>query len=534
MPFIEGKWRPNIKQEQFLALPTSIFEAFFGGSAGPGKTEVLMMYAVVHEWVNLPGFKQLLIRNTFPEIRNEILPRSKEIYPRFGGHFNKSDMAWTFEGGGTIFFGHCDNEDDVHNYDSMEINLFTPDELTSLTEWKYTYIAFTRCRSSNPALPSIVRSAGMPGGIGHTWVKKRFIDPAPESGKIIKGRGGNKRIFIFATLADNPHIDKQYTNTLELLPEAEKKAKKYGDWDSYSGQVFDDYRDRHYPDEPENALHVIEPFDIPQWWPKIVVLDWGYRAMTWVGYAAVSPAKRVYIYREQYFWKTKIKVWATEVKYHIDKDMPFIVKICKSASQDRGQEHTIEEQISEALGRALQLTSNSHGSRIAGKQLLHEYLRWKPKPIPKQEQLEYNHDHAQWILRNKGEEGYRLYLRQFEPPPSEDNLPRLQIFNHCIQLRNAIKACVYAKNVGDKPAEDVKQFDGDDPYDGVRYILDEADKYFQDSLYEQKKLDDHSRVLAQLAKTNDMTAFYRNMRVLEAKDKMTPVSRYHFRKGFYG
>ena len=76
---------------------------------------------------------------------------------------------------------------------------------------------------------------------------------------------------IFATQADNPHIDPTYKRSLEVLPEAEKNAKLYGDFDSYLGQVFTEFRDHHMPDEPDNALHICEPFDIPEWWPRIVI-----------------------------------------------------------------------------------------------------------------------------------------------------------------------------------------------------------------------------------------------------------------------
>src|SRR6185369_5374168 len=123
--------------------------------------------------------KQVFMRRTFPELRNEIVPRSREIYRRFGANFNRSEMMWTFprpdqygtgvggssNGGAIIFLAHCEHEDDVHKYDSMEINLFTPDEITSFTEYIYLYIGFTRVRTSDPDLPAIIRAAGMPGGV---------------------------------------------------------------------------------------------------------------------------------------------------------------------------------------------------------------------------------------------------------------------------------------------------------------------------------------------------------------------------------
>jgi len=192
-------WAPNLKQEPFLSLPWTIKEAFYGGGAGSGKSDVLLYYPIVHQLHLNPRFKQVFMRRTFPELRNEIVPRSRDIYRRFGGTFNKADMAWTFprpdQAGGTgltndgavIYLGHCEHEDDVHKYDSMEINLFTPDELTSFTEWIYLYISFTRVRTSDPSLPSIIRAAGMPGGIGHSWVKKRFVDPAKQVERLSSG-----------------------------------------------------------------------------------------------------------------------------------------------------------------------------------------------------------------------------------------------------------------------------------------------------------------------------------------------------------
>jgi hypothetical protein len=209
MSFDKGYWKPNRKQSLFLSLPLTIKEALLGGGAGSGKSDVLLVYGIVHRWHEHPLFKQVFMRRTYPDLKKEIVGRSREIYTKFGATFNKTDMAWTFprpdqmggrglsNAGAQIFLGHCEEEKDVHNYDSMEISLFTPDELTNSTEYIYLYIAFERNRApKDSGLPSITRGAGMPGGIGHTFVKKRFIDPYPEGGKIIRGKGGNLRIYI--------------------------------------------------------------------------------------------------------------------------------------------------------------------------------------------------------------------------------------------------------------------------------------------------------------------------------------------------
>lgn len=538
MAFDKGFWKPNKKQELFLALPTSIKEAFYGGGAGSGKSDVLLVYPLIHKWHEIPTFKQVFQRRTYPELKNEIVPRSREIYSKFGATFNKTDMTWTFprpdQLGGTgmgnqgalIILGHCENEEDVHNYDSMEINLYTPDELTSFTEYIYLYIGFTRVRTSDTRLPAIIRSAGMPGGIGHTFVKKRFIDPCPEGSKVIVGRGGNKRIYVHSTLSDNPHIDPNYAQSLEGLNEAEKKAKKFGDWSAYLGQVFDEFRDKRYTDEPDNALHVIEPFEIPKWWPRIVIGDWGFRAMTYIMYGAISPNKRLYIYREQIFKNTKIEEWAPYVRDYIDKDAPRLIQFCKSIGYEQGSEHTLQQQIEDALGVSVDFPNQKAGSRISGKSLVHEYLRWKQQFIPEKEMPEYSEEYAMWVMRNKGLESYKTYLAQFNPQEPEDNLPKLQIFNICPALIDAIKSCNYDKPKNNKPAEDVAEFEGDDPYDALRYMVDAADRYFDDANREFNDLKKREEIIQRLANTNDFTGFYRNMAKLESTDEIKPLRRY--------
>lgn len=527
MPFqADGSWKPNKKQAEFLSLPTSIFEAFYGGGAGSGKSEVLLAYPLIHRWHENPKFKQVFMRRTFPELRNEIVPRSEILYKPFGAKLNRSEMVWTFPSGARVFLGHCENESDVSKYDSMEINLYTPDELTSFIEYIYLYVGYTRVRTSDKTLPAIIRAAGMPGGVGHSFVKKRFVDPAPQGGKIIVGKGGNKRIFIFATQADNPYIDPQYKNKLEGLPEAEKQAKLYGSFDAYLGQVFEEFRDRRYPDEPDNALHVIDPFEIPEWWPKIVVGDWGFAAMTWIGYAAISPDRRVYIYREQWWRKTKIEEWAPFVREYVAAENPRRVIFCKSAGQDRGQEHTIQQQIESALERPIDLTSNNPGSRIATKSLIHEYLRWKPRHITPQDPKVYSQERAEWLLRNRNISEYNSYIDSFKVADQETNLPKLRIFNNCPILIEAIKACVYDKPKEGKAAEDIAEFDGDDPIDGLRYIVDAADQYFNESVDEYNKLQSREALLQKLNQNQDWTMFYRNMARIESEDSISPVRRY--------
>jgi hypothetical protein len=259
----------------------------------------------------------------------------------------------------------------------------------------------------------------------------------------------------------------------------------------------------------------------------MVIGDWGFAAMTWIGYAAISPNKRVYIYREQTWVKTKIAEWAPHVKLYIDKESPRLVRFCKSAGQDRGQEHTIQQQIEDELGTSVELSNNTPGSRIAGKQLIHEYLRWHPKVINATEVPLYNEEYAMWIHRNRGLNEYKAYLKSFDPPEPELNLPKLQIFEGaCPVLVEAIKACSYDKPKGNKVAEDIAEFDGDDPIDGLRYLVDAAEGYFDESNQEFKKIEAQEALIKKLETNNDWTAFYRNMKKVDADDAIKPVGRY--------
>jgi hypothetical protein len=556
MGFDKEYWKPNRKQAEFLAVPWTVKEAFLGGGAGSGKSDILLLYGILNKLHENPVYKQVFLRRTYPDLKKEIVGRSREIYGKFGATFNKTDMAWTFprtdQYGGTgmgnqgamIFLGHCEEEKHVHDYDSMEISVFTPDELTNCTEFIYLYIAFERNRAPRGSgLPSITRGAGMPGGIGHAFCKRRFVDLFPKGGKIIVGRGGNKRIYIHATLEDNKdNIDPSYSQSLDGRPEAERKAKKFGDWSAYLGQVFEEFRDKRYPDEPENALHTCTPFEIPGWWPRMFIGDWGFAAMCYVGFYAISPTRRLYLYRELSWLKTKIKVWGAELKQFIDAENPRVVKFCQSAKQDRGQEHTIQQQIEEVIGRPIELSGNNPGSRVAGKMQLHEYLRWKPKPIiPIQEMPIYNEEYAMWLLRNKGLNDYKSYLALFDPPEPETNIPKLQIFlcedefheghpNCCPQMISSIKACNYDKKGKDgKPAEDVAEFEGDDPYDDIRYACDSAESYFNDAVSEFAKIQKQEEINRLLQANQDFTAYYRNMKKLESSQPAQYVKRYHHR-----
>lgn len=515
-------WKPFPRQEQFIRLPDEIFEGLFGGAAGPGKSEVLVTLPLCRGFINYPRFKGIILRRTFPELEREIVPRCENYYIPSGGRYNSQDKVWKWPSGARIYLGHCENINDVRKYDTAEFNYVAFDELTSFTEFQYKYIAIERCRSSQKGLPAIVRSATNPGNVGHAWVRKWFqtVDVKPNT--IIKDKKSKTlRIFIQAFLEDNPVLmenDPGYSMRMELLPEAEKRAKKYGDWNAFEGQVFTSWRNFPLSDEPSNARHVIEPFDIPDWWPRILAIDWGYKAMTYVLWGAIAPDGRLYLYREMHWKETKISEWAVEVA-NISKNENIIdFVICRSAQQNRGDEKTIREQVADYIGMTPRLADND---RISGKMLVQEYLRWAQLPKFKNEVVEFNKEYADHVLRNQGYDAYQEYLNSFKETEDETNIPKLQVFNTLPLLIDTIQLCIYDEN----NKEDVKEFSGDDPYDDLRYIVKAAEYYKHTGKRELDKRDKIDKIIKQQEENPDWNRFYMQMRIVEQRTKIHGVRR---------
>lgn len=159
--------------------------------------------------------------------------------------------------------------------------------------------------------------------------------------------------------------------------------------------------------------------------------------------------------------------------------------------------------------------------------LLHEYFRWKPKYVPKQDARLFDDEKAAYIMRNRGIDEYHAYLQSFIPPEPERVLPRLQMFN-CPLLVNAIKSCAYDKT----HPQDVAEFPGDDPYDTLRYGIDACDKYVADSKGDFNKIQKTQQILDMLSKTQDMTAYYRNMHKIDSNQSSGAIARYHHRSKY--
>lgn len=531
------KWIPNSRnQERFCSLPFEVFEAFFGGQKGPGKSEILVLLPILYGFHNNPNYRGLYMRRTYADIEREVLDRQRKYYPSTGAVLNEQKKRWKWPNGAIDRLGHAETEQGVREYDTDEYHLLRWDELTHFLPFQYQYLSFTRVRSSDPFLPAIIRSAGNPGNIGNKWVYDRFIKPAPFGLKRIRqwikdpNTGESKsleRIFIPAELKDNPNIDPTYILKLQLLPEAERRAAM-GDWFAFAGQVFTEWRVQPLQGEPEHARHVIDAFPIPSWWPRIVSIDWGWDANTAIIWAAIAPNGQVYIYRIYNHKNKYIPEWTRDLINLTGNENIRKIKICHSANQNRGEPKTIQEQVNDALvlnGFPIKCELGKR-DRVGGKMLIHEYLRWKtiPKKILEQS---YNPRIADAILRNYGQDKYDDYNSMFIPEV-EDNLPKLQLFkNETQELQEIIPNCQYEQREN-KNTEDVAEFKGDDLYDDLRILLESVDEYVQeckDEFTTRKMVD---AVVREFHETQDATQFYRRMEHVEAsKTTNFAVRRFH-------
>lgn len=356
-----------------------------------------------------PKSKQIILRESFPNLEKSIIRQSLEFYPRDIAEYNSSKHTWTFKNGALIDFAYIGTENDVYNYQSAEYDIIRFDELTHFTEYMYTYM-ISRCRGANP-YPKHIKSTTNPGGIGHTWVKERFIDIG-EPNKIhncIQDNGeATTRIFIPSLVQDNVFLmenDPAYLTRLENLPEKEKKALLYGDWDIFEGQYFPEFNRKY---------HVIEPFEIPKTWRIYRTRDYGLdmAACLWI---ATDWNMNAYVYKEFEQSDLIISEAAKEINNRTTEEEKIY---CDYAPPDmwNRQRETGKSQA-DIFAESGQYLTKSSNNRIAGWLSLHEWLK----------------------------------LREDEQGNMQ---PKLHIFNNCINLIKCLPALQHdEKNVNDVATE---------------------------------------------------------------------------------
>ena len=279
-------WAPQKKQAIFQSRPE--YEALYGGAAGGGKSDALLTEAL--RQVHIPHYRALILRKTYPQL-SELIDRSRELYSLAfpSAKYNDTKHVWQFSSGAKIYFGAMQQTSDRINYQGKRYDFIAFDELTHFSWDEYSYM-FSRNRPSGPGTRVYIRSTTNPGGIGHGWVKERFITAAPpltpitSKMQIVSPDGtfsevSRDRIFVPSTVFDNQRLlenDPNYIANLSMLPHKDRQALLYGDWDSFSGQVFTEWKNdpSHYDDR--YFTHVISPFLIPETWKIYRGFDFGY------------------------------------------------------------------------------------------------------------------------------------------------------------------------------------------------------------------------------------------------------------------
>jgi hypothetical protein len=472
-------YHPSAKQTVFHESPA--YETFFGGAAGPGKTSALAGEAVTQA-LRAPNTFIYVFRLTLPEIMlsihmaliKQITPYNNRAKPSLKINFNGQTHAWKFPNGSFIQYAYCQYDADVYRYQSAEIHVLLIDELTHFKEEWYNYLK-TRVRGRTNRR---IMACSNPGNIGHGWVKKYFVDngdqviiKSPDSIDKLTGEKviGRTRQYIKAIIDDHPNKEfrQQYTQTLEdITNERLRRALRWGDWDTFEGQVFMEWDER---------LHVIRR--LPTWADKdgnevdilsvsmkFVGHDIGRRDPGAAHWVAVAPENEqgvvhYYVYREFHQQYKDGRTWATEIKDVINNEpIEFVVLPHDAFAIGHGASRSYASEFDDMDVPYVRANSLSHGSRMHRQNLLHQLLQISP-----------------------------------------DGTPYLQVLDTCPNLIRTIPDLSYSTTV----REEIDKNADDHDYDSLTYclmVIDDAETW----IFQAKPPEDDSVGWTEAGPTNDI------------------------------
>ncbi len=423
-------------ERQALFHASSADEVLYGGAAGGGKSRAIVMEALLR-CLEHPGTQAYLFRRSLRELDDTLVPEALKALPSALFKYKATSHDMTLVNGSVLRFRHLSSAKDRLLYQGAEIHWLFIDELTHFSKESYDYLK-TRLRASRHLkIRPVVRCTSNPGGPGHAWVKKYFVDRA-QPGQVhlskvnsqVLGRSQLRSIeFIPARATDNPHIGENYIFELEQKPRALRDALLLGKWDAFEGQAFPEYTDdpEHYADR--RFTHVIRAFKLPESWPRYRSFDFGYSRPFSVGWWAVDYDGRVYRYREWYGGENNVgaRVAPKEIARRIremeeaanEKNM---VGIADPSIWDASRGESVAEQM-EKEGVFF---FGGDNARLSGKMQLHERLKF-----------------------------------------DEEGLSGLYVFEGCRAFRQTIPSLTYDQT----RCEDVDTAGEDHVYDETRYFL---------------------------------------------------------------
>lgn len=272
---------PSEKQDLFLTAKERYVA--YGGARGGGKSWALRV-KLVTMCVKRPGIRCLLVRRTYPELKENHINVLRSLIPAEVAVYHDTDKRFLFCNGSSLKLGYMDSDSDTLQYQGQEYDIIALDEATQLTEYQFQVLK--ACLRGTNSFPKRMYLTCNPGGVGHAWVKRLFIDR-----EFRAGEAPEDYRFIQALLFDNAALmekDPSYEQQLRSLPEDIQQAWLYGKWDLFDGQYFKEF---------DASIHTVPPFVIPTEWYKYRSIDYGLDMLSCL-WTAVSPTGEAYVYRE--------------------------------------------------------------------------------------------------------------------------------------------------------------------------------------------------------------------------------------------
>lgn len=279
--------KANAKQAEFYASRT--LYTGYGGARGGGKSHAVRTKSI-YGALYWPGIKILILRRTYPDLENSIVTPLLKALPNELYSYNATTHMVYFANGSTIKFGHFQGHSSASEYQGQEYDWIFIDEATQFTEMEFRILG--ACLRGATDIPKRMYLTMNPGGVGHQWVKRLFIDKKYKTNSANPEENENPEdyTFIAATVEDNEVLLKsspQYLQMLSSLPEHMRAAHRYGDWDALGGAYFPEFGEE----------HICKPFEIPSDWVKYRVFDYGLDMLAcyWI---AVDYDDNAWVYRE--------------------------------------------------------------------------------------------------------------------------------------------------------------------------------------------------------------------------------------------
>lgn len=473
---LEVPYHPSARQRKFH--DSTADELLYGGAAGGGKSCAVVIDALIKA-IEHPGCFFYCFRRTYGELEDTLISEAKRWYPKeLGKWVMGPPPTFYLHNGAEIRFRHCQYETDLEKYQSAQMAGLYIDEAGHFSFKMFDYLS-TRVRAVKElGFKPQVKLTANPGGVGHGWLKQKFINGArsDEIKRIVShseylGKDIEQYVqFIPAKVSDNPHLGEEYIVRLEGRGESLKRAMLFGDWDIFDGQAFPEWRNdpEHYDDH--KYTHVVNPFIIPRSWRLFKSYDYGHSApysVLWWAIGDDTVDKRVYLIKELYGgsekeFNTGLRETAVEqaAKIRAIETTPQVLRFTDTEGKERQvvinmAEHGFIDGVADP-----RIWDNSAGTNTC----IGDMMKAKPYCVFFRDS---RHDpSAKPNVVNNRLQGKQIFhtLLRFK----DDGKPLFQVFSTCT---NFIKHIPELVSDPDNPEDVESDKTEDHDYDATRYML---------------------------------------------------------------